>query len=221
MPPSTRPPSSSSSQLSGSGTSLESRILRERSPKSKQAPLRCCCCCFPSTGITVTTRAHTPDPQAQESQSPCGAAVAVQHNAHNLRTPKHGGRYGAAAAVQHNAHNLRCGAAAVQHNAHNLRTPKHGSRYGAMDGGVADTQPAITQAVSRRRFWGGRRGACWCCCCSTQRAWSPDPQAARGSLSQWTEAWPTQPAITQARIDRRGERGGGVTPPLWSVRALC
>ena len=31
----------------------------------------------------------------------------------------------------------------------------------------------------------------------TQRARSADPQA-RGPLSQWTEAWPTQPAITQA-----------------------
>jgi len=28
-----------------------------------------------------------------------------------------------------------------------------------------------------------------------QRARSPDPQA-RGPQSQWTEAWPTQPAIT-------------------------
>ena len=36
-----------------------------------------------------------------------------------------------------------------------------------------------------------------CCCCSTQRAQPPDPQA-RGPLSLWTEAWPTQPAITQA-----------------------
>ena len=99
------------------------------------------------------------------------AAAAVQHNAHNLRTPLSlwteawpthnlllhrplvgGGSRGGGAAA----------AAAVQHNAHNLRTPKHGSRYRpiAMDGGVADTQPAITQAVSRRR----------CCCCSTQRA---------------------------------------------------
>ena len=26
-----------------------------------------------------------------------------------------------------------------------------------------------------------------CCCCSTQRAWSPDPQA-RGSLSLWTSS---------------------------------
>ena len=60
-------------------------------------------------------------------------------------------------------------AAAAQHNAHNLRTPKllllllfnttrttsgppsTGAAI-AMDGGVADTQPAITQAVSRRRF---------------------------------------------------------------------
>jgi len=32
---------------------------------------------------------------------------------------------------------------------------------------------------------------------NTQRARSPDPQA-RGPQSQWTEVWPTQPAITQA-----------------------
>ena len=32
------------------------------------------------------------------------------------------------------------------------------------------------------------RTCCCCCCCSTQRAWSPDPQA-RGSLSLWTGAW--------------------------------
>jgi hypothetical protein len=43
----------------------------------------------------------------------------------------------------------------------------------------------------------------------TQRAWSPDPQA-RGSLSLWTGAWPTQPAITQA-VNRRGERERVVT----------
>ena len=42
-----------------------------------------------------------------------------------------------------------------------------------------------------------RMSRCCCCCCSTQRAQPPDPQA-RGPLSLWTEAWPTQPAITQA-----------------------
>ena len=57
----------------------------------------------------------------------------------------------------------------------------------AMDGGVADTPCYYTG-----RLVGGGRG---CCCCSTQRAWSPDPQA-RGTLSLWTGAWPTQPAIT-------------------------
>ena len=45
-------------------------------------------------------------------------------------------------------------------------------------------------------------------------SWSPDPQA-RGSLSLWTGAWPTQPAITQA-VNRRGERGREY-PSLYST----
>ena len=63
-----------------------------------------------------TTRAHTPDPQAQEPLSQWTevwptlyCAAAFQHNAHNLRTPKHA-----------------------------RRTPKHGVAI-AMDGGMADT----------------------------------------------------------------------------------
>jgi len=45
----------------------------------------------------------------------------------------------------------------------------------------------------------------------TQRARSPDPQA-RGPLSQWTEAWPTQPAITQT-VNRRRAGEGETLPP--------
>ena len=62
-------------------------------------------------------------------------------------------------AIQHNAHGPRSPRSTmllvlVQHNAHAERAsgpPSTGAAI-AMDGGVADTQPAITQAVSRRRF---------------------------------------------------------------------
>ena len=43
---------------------------------------------------------------------------------------------------------------------------------------------------------------------TTRTLRSPAPQA-RGPLSQWTEAWPTQPAITQA-VNRR-MAGEGIT----------
>ena len=67
-------------------------------------------------------------------------AAAVQHNAHNLRTPKHGSRYRydlTAAAVQHNA------------RAHTLRTPSTGATI-TMDGGLAVSRPVHTQAVNRQ-----------------------------------------------------------------------
>ena len=80
------------------------------------------CCCC------STQRAQPPDPQAREP-----AAAAAQHNAHNLRTPK------LLLLLLFNTTRTTSG------------PPSTGAAI-AMDGGVADTQPAITQAVSRRRF---------------------------------------------------------------------
>jgi hypothetical protein len=66
----------------------------------------------------------------------------------------------------------------------------------------------------------GAKGLCrreadrtpFCCCCCESHNAHVDPQA-RGPLSQRTEAWPTQPAITQA-VNRR-MAGGGVTLPFY------
>ena len=67
-------------------------------------------------------------------------------------------------AIQHNAHGPRspipqiwCCSCSVQHATRTTSGPPSTGAAIAMDGGGADTQPALTQAVSRRRFEGGRR----------------------------------------------------------------
>jgi hypothetical protein len=91
------------------------------------------------------------------------AAAAVQHNAHNLRTPKHEGLY---------RYGRRCGR-------HNLLL--HRPLIGGMGGGAASPSRVNLLLLllfnTTRTTSGPPSTRACCCCCSTQRAHAPDPQA--------------------------------------------